>query len=339
MDIRTFVAEYLVSHSQETRNAYAADLRKFERFLEERNLTVTVLRPADITAFVQWLSKWRNYRTGRRGLSDASIQRHIAAVRAWFEWLRYDNPGLRDPTVLFHYHRTSDPALIHPIPADTVETMGEVSQSARDLAIMKVFHRGGLRLNELIALNRTSVRILCATSENPAFAEVRVLGKGRKYRTIYLSDDALDAVVAYLNTRKDRLPALFLSSRGRRISRRTVQRIIDRLARAAGEAHAHPHQLRHSFATDMVRNGMEVQALSKLLGHELLPTTMKYVELLESDIAREYHAAMELVHLHRPRQQPAKPTKKPSQSAHLDQLTGVATDPQSVPEDPASQLG
>jgi site-specific recombinase XerD len=337
MDIETFVTEYLVSRSQETRNAYAADLRKFEHFLEERNLSVTALRPADITAFVRWLGKWRNYRTGRRGLSDASIQRHIAAVRAYYEWLRYDNPGLRDPTVLFHYRHTSDPAQIHPIPADTVEIMGEVSQSARDLAITKVFHRGGVRLSELICLDRSSVRILRATSKNPAFAEVRVLGKGRKYRTIYLSDDALDALVAYLNTRTDRLPALFLSSRGRRISRRTVQRIIDHLARAAGEAHAHPHQLRHSFATDMVRNGMEVQALSKLLGHEQLSTTMRYVELLDSDTAREYHAAMELVHLHRPRQQPIQSTKKPSQPAHSGQGPGIVAKP--VSEDPASRLG
>ena len=105
MNIDAFIDEYLVSGSQETEKAYRSDLKKFEAFLVERGLAVEAVRPTHIRAFVNWLAVRRNTRTKRRGLSEDTIKRHISAVRAYYEWLRFSNPQLLDPTSFFHFRR------------------------------------------------------------------------------------------------------------------------------------------------------------------------------------------------------------------------------------------
>ena len=84
--------------------------------------------------------------------------------------------------------------------------------------------------------------------------------------------------------------------RGTRISKRTVQRIIKRLGAGCGCDDAHPHRLRHRFATDMLEGDMKVEVLQKLMGHENAETTLSYVDSLERNTSRQYHAAMEMTH-------------------------------------------
>jgi len=159
-----------------------------------------------------------------------------------------------------------------------------------------VFRRGGIRLSELIGANRNSLEVVAATAEAPRHARLRVRGKGRKTRTVPISDDALEAISEYLLERRDKNHALFISSRGLRISKRTVQRIVARLGAASGcQDAAHPHRLRHGYAKEMLDHSMKPEVLRIIMGHEELKTTMSYIDQLERSTTQQYHAAMEMI--------------------------------------------
>lgn len=293
MNIDAFIDEYLVSRSQETEKAYRSDLKKFEAFLVEQGLTVEAARPTHIRAFVNWLAARRNTRTKRRGLSEDTIKRHVSAVRAYYEWLRFSNPLLLDPTSFFHFRRVRMRRKVLGIPAEVVDRMCAADEK-EEAAIVLLFRRSGVRLSELIALNRNSFEIFPATAQAPAHARLVVLGKGGKTRTVLVSEDAVNAVRGYLRERRDKDPALFLSSRGR-ISKRTVQRMIQRLGSGCGCDDAHVHRLRHGFATDMLEGDMRIEVLQKLMGHEKPETTLSYVDSLERNTARQYHAVLDVI--------------------------------------------
>lgn len=293
MNIDAFIDEYLVSRSQETEKAYRSDLRKFAAFLVEQGLEINAVRPTHIRAFVNWLAARRNTRTKRRGLSEDTIKRHVSAVRAYYEWLRFSNPQLLDPTSFFHFRRGRMRRKVLGIPSDVVDRMCAADEK-KEAAIVLLFRRSGVRLSELIALNRNSFEIFPATALVPAHARLVVRGKGGKTRTVLVSEDAVIAVLVYLRERRDNDPALFLSSRGR-ISKRTVQRMIKRLGSGCGCHDAHVHRLRHGFATDMLEGDMRIETLQKLLGHEKPETTLSYVDSLERNTARQYHAALDVI--------------------------------------------
>jgi site-specific recombinase XerD len=314
LDISTFILEYLVSHSPETEKAYRSDLGKFEQYLEEEGLQVKTVRPIHIRAYIKWLSYRRNRRTKCRGLSEETVRRHIAAVRAYYEWLRFSDPHLSDPTSFFRFRRGEEPRKVHGIPGEVLETMCDPHLATKEeIAILKLFRRSGVRLSELIGANRNSLEVVAATDEAPRHARLRVRGKGRKTRTVLISDDALEAVKDYLLERRDKNPALFVSTRGLRISKRTIQRIVARLGAASGCDDAHPHRIRHGYAEDMLENGMKAEVLRILMGHEELQTTVSYTDKLERSTAQQYHAAMEVINQnHRASEKAATSRRNPS---------------------------
>lgn len=167
-------------------------------------------------------------------------------------------------------------------------------RALRDKAILEVFFSTGLRLSELCSLPR---RI------DLKRGEFTVRGKGDKLRVVFLSDSAKKAIQDYLTKRTDAEEALFISlSRGSRgggqgsgvkvigrITPRSVQRMIESRAKEAGIAkHVHPHQLRHSFATDLLVNGADIRSVQELLGHANITTTQIYTHLTNKEL-REIH--------------------------------------------------
>jgi integrase/recombinase XerC len=314
LDISTFILEYLVSHSPETEKAYRSDLLKFQEFLAQEEIEVKAVRPIHIREYIKWLSYRRNRRTKRRGLSEDTVRRHIAAVRAYYEWLRFSDQRLLDPTSFFRFRRGEEPRKVHGIPGPVLDTMCDPHLARKEeIAIIKLFRRSGIRLSELIGANRNSLEVVQATAQAPRHARLRVRGKGRKTRTVLISDDALEAIKEYLLERRDRNPALFLSSRGLRIGKRTVQRIIARLGAASDCDDAHPHRIRHGYAEDMLDHGMKPEVLQILMGHEELQTTVSYVDKLERSSAQEYHAAIEMINQnHRASRNSAKSRRNPT---------------------------
>ena len=167
----------------------------------------------------------------------------------------------------------------------------------RDRAIIELLYSGGLRVSELVNLNRDSI--------NLAKKEFMVRGKGSKDRPIFISDACAERLADYLDARTDSLPALFLNnSRNtqavdtsgdyRRITARSIERIVEKYARMAGiTKHVSPHTLRHSFATDLLMNGADIRAVQSLLGHADISTTQIYTHVTDAhlkEVHKKFHS-------------------------------------------------
>jgi len=164
-------------------------------------------------------------------------------------------------------------------------------RTLRDRAILEVLFSTGLRVSELCALNRYT---------NIERGELSVRGKGGKIRVVFFSDEAKKAIKTYLDTRDEAEEAMFISlsksDRPKTIGRitpRSVQRMIDHYARAAGIPHrVHPHTLRHLFATDLLVNGADLRSVQEMLGHSNIQTTQIYTHLTNQelrDIHKHFH--------------------------------------------------
>lgn len=164
---------------------------------------------------------------------------------------------------------------------------GDNLRMLRDRALLETLFSTGLRVSELCGLNRYL---------DLERGEFSVRGKGDKIRVVFLSDGARSALKKYLKERTDTEEVMFVSImkngavRGG-IQPRTVERIVDRYARKAGIAKkVHPHQLRHSFATDLLINGADLRSVQELLGHANISTTQVYTHLTNKEL-RDVHSA------------------------------------------------
>lgn len=165
-------------------------------------------------------------------------------------------------------------------------------EGKRDRAILELFFSTGLRLAELRALNRKDL--------NFQTREISVRGKRGKLRLVFLSDAAVEALQAYLDGRIDHLAPLFLNYHDRaatalppgeefRLSANAIYRIVKKYARQAGiVSDPSPHTLRHSFATDLLRNGADLRSVQELLGHKDLSTTQIYTHVTNPQL-KEVH--------------------------------------------------
>lgn len=170
---------------------------------------------------------------------------------------------------------------------------GDDLRSRRDRAILELLFSSGLRVSELTSLDRDQV--------NLKRGEFSVRGKGSKLRVVFLSDTAKTAIERYLEKRLDMDPALFIAipkkglgkkradSAGLRLTERSVQRLVRRYATKAGIVKdVHPHTLRHSFATDLLRNGADIRSVQAMLGHSSITTTQIYTHVTNERL-REIH--------------------------------------------------
>jgi len=166
-------------------------------------------------------------------------------------------------------------------------------ETLRDLTIIQTLFSTGVRISELVALDRDDIR----QDSN----EIPVRGKGNKVRVVFLSADAKKAIDEYINKRQDVDPALFIRHKkgavgpkdDLRLTPRSVQRLIKKYAVQAGiTKKVTPHTLRHSFATDLLANGADVRQVQQLLGHSSITTTQIYTHLTDvhlKDIHAKFH--------------------------------------------------
>jgi site-specific recombinase XerD len=160
----------------------------------------------------------------------------------------------------------------------------------RDRAILELLFSTGLRVSELAGLKIEQVNL-----KNDEFT---VLGKGRKHRIVFLSPESKDAIKVYLGKREDVSPYMFVRhDKARRakgvgeeskpLTPRSIQRLVDRYARMAGITKSvTPHTLRHTFATDLLRNGADIRAVQTMLGHESITTTQVYTHVTDKELKR-----------------------------------------------------
>jgi integrase/recombinase XerC len=263
--------------SPHTVRSYTRDLRSFAEFAAARGTTLVDAGRRDLRSWVEDLAQRQ---------APASVMRRLAAVRTFYRWL--GNEGLieDDPTA-----GVRSPRLPKKLPtvlgiSEAVRMMelpGDGLRDLRDRAAMELLYGGGLRISEVIALDRSDLDL--------AGGEVRVrAGKGGKERRCPIGPPAVEAVEAYLAAAPHPLgdaAPLLLGPSGRRLSERTVRRAVHAWA-ARVFRDASPHTLRHSFATHLMEGGMDLRLIQTLLGHESLSTTQKYTHLSVDRIQRVY---------------------------------------------------
>lgn len=262
--------------------AYAADLRHFGQWLADRGTPLERVERVDLVRYFQAL---RN-----AGISARSVARALAAIRGLFRFLVAEKHLTKDPTENVETPKlwtTLPKALAAPeveallAAPDRTTTLGE-----RDFAMLEVLYATGLRVSELIRI-RLDELVLDA-------GFLRTIGKGSKERIVPFGDSAKDAVVAWIEGGRRRLDrhgdaALFLSNRGRPLSRQSVWMMISKYARAAGiRAPISPHVLRHSFATHLLEHGADLRSVQMMLGHSDISTTQIYTHVSRARLQRIY---------------------------------------------------
>lgn len=292
VDLATAVDDFLTylrdvrQLSPHTRSAYARDLTALSDTLAQQG----VYRPerVDEGHIRHWVGSLH-----RRGLAGNSIQRALSAARSLFNFLGREGGYPRNPAASVQAPRGSRklPRILDPDQlAHYLNFPGGSPLALRDRAIAELFYSSGLRLAELVALDLDDL--------DRQQRLVTVTGKGRKTRTVPVGTVALDAVEGWLTVRPslaidgDASRALFLSSRGRRISLRSIQARLRLQGRRSGmRQDVHPHMLRHSFASHMLESSGDLRAVQELLGHANIGTTQIYTHLDFQHLARVYDAA------------------------------------------------
>lgn len=270
------------NYAEHTLKSYRCDLQQFARFLyprvEDLRLPLRAVQRQQVGAFIAELEE--------KDLKASTVARKLAALRSFFRYLCREkvlaaNPAgaVASPLVERSLPRHLPVAQVS---AAIESPSSERFSGVRDRAILEVFYGGGIRLSELVALNLSSLDMDEGT--------IKVLGRGRWERIAPIGAKAQEALKIYLQRRAEVLldfdmalvdaGALFLNGRGKRLGRRTVQRIVERYLSAVSEADSlSPHLLRHSFATHLLDAGADLVAVKELLGHATLTTTQVYTEV------------------------------------------------------------
>lgn len=305
MDISDLINDFLESleiekgRSIKTTENYGLYLARFLDLITQDFPEGATIKPSDLTPeilrkFRLRLNRFDDNQNHER-LSALTQSYHLIALRGFLKYLAKRGIHSLDPSLVdlpraakkqvtfLHFDEVE--RLLAEIPIDT-ET------GLRDRAIIELLFSGGLRVSELCNLNRDSI--------NLARREFMVRGKGKKDRPIFIDQTTADHLEEYLSARSDTLPALFLNNSSnqnipdtsgdfRRLSPRSIERIIQKYARLAGiTKHVTPHTLRHSFATDLLMNGADLRSVQSLLGHANIATTQIYTHITDPHL-KEVH--------------------------------------------------
>ena len=281
--------------SAKTAENYKLYLERFVEFTGD--IDVSKITSEVIRKYRLWLNRYKN--NNEDELATITQSYHLIALRGFLGYLskrdivslspeKIELPKITRKQVTFlHFDEVTN--LLDCIPLDT-------EQGLRDRAIIELLFSSGLRVSELANLNRDHV--------NTKRREFMVRGKGQKDRPVFIGEAASQRVQEYLAARMDNLPPLFLSysrnntvsNKGdyRRLTPRSIQRIINKYARLAGiTKHVSPHTMRHSFATDLLINGADLRSVQSMLGHSNISTTQVYTHVTDEhlrDVYEKFHS-------------------------------------------------
>lgn len=271
--------------SAHTLKAYHRDLLGLVAFCDERG--IALFRDIDIRGLREHLALRH-----RAGLGSRSLQRTLSALRGFFDALIRDGVLTQNPALGVRAPKAPK-TLPKPIDVDAMKGLLDAPSDddleVRDRAMWELFYSSGLRLSELVQLDRVDLDLRAGW--------IRVQkGKGQKTRVVPLGRCAQDALEAWFKIRdglaQDSQDAVFLSRLGRRIANRTVQMRLERWQLKHGSPEAlHPHRLRHSFASHLLESSGDLRAVQELLGHQNLSTTQVYTHLDFQHLAKVYDAS------------------------------------------------
>jgi integrase/recombinase XerD len=272
--------------SANTIAAYNRDLLTFFEFLKAREITPLQVRQNDLASFVT---------EKRPQLAARSLARCLVSIRMFYRFCVTEGKISANPARLL-----SIPKLFQHLPdilsRDEVETLlsqpdGQTVLGKRDKAMLEILYATGLRVTELIGLKMHNI--------NVGAGFIRTLGKGSKERIIPMGGEAIGALKEYLQNgrpallQKSKSPCLFLTGRGKPMTRQGFWKIVKHHALKAGiTRRVTPHTLRHSFATHLLEGGADLRSVQIMLGHSDISTTQIYTHVARErlkEIHEKYH--------------------------------------------------
>jgi site-specific recombinase XerD len=294
--------------SAKTQENYTRFLNKFFKWLEENSLSdlkPKSLSPTHISKYRIFLARHTDPRT-KKILKKSTQNYYLIALRSLLEFFVEKDITSLPPSKIKLAKDKSDKEIKF-LTLDQIERLlltpdDNTAIGLRDRAILETFFSTGLRVAELISLNRDQLRIKDSTRD----LEISVLGKGSKVRTVYFSERSIYALKRYLNGRKDLDEALFVNykpgiaktDKQRRLTSKSIEDIVKKYVKIAGlPVMATPHTIRHSFATDLLTQGVDLRLVQEFLGHRNIATTQIYTHVTNKqlrDIHRKLHSGKNL---------------------------------------------
>jgi integrase/recombinase XerC len=284
--------ENVRNYSKNTVNSYDDALHSFTDFLRERKLSI---KPP----FEYSRSDMRDYLVDlrqRKKLKDTTIAHRVFVLRSFFKYLQRKGKAKVNPAsfLVSPKKRKSLPSFL------TTTQMEELLKlptkedvwGLRDSCILELFYSTGMRLSELADLKLSDIDFDREL--------IKVLGKGKKERVIPVGEEALSALKGYLDKRDSEIKdsevvdseVLFLNHSGKRLTSRSIARIVKKHARKVSEDEkTSPHKLRHTFATHLLDSGMDIMGVKDLLGHSNLSTTQIYTHVTTERLKKVYKKA------------------------------------------------
>lgn len=291
--------------SDNTQKNYQRYLKKLETWLKSQNKQD--LKPHELTNDEVW--KYRLYLSrfqDKNGspLSKLTQNYYLVALRALLSYFLAKDIESLPPGKVTLPKDANREKTIKFLNLEQIQKLLEAPKTAsptglRDRAMLEILFSTGLRIAELVALNKEQFDSVW----NKDDFEIGIIGKGNRPRTVYFSERALEWLKKYLKTRKDNHKALFINYRSRaqeenRLTARSVERIVKKYAVMAGiPIFTTPHTLRHSYATDLLGQGVDLRAIQEFLGHKNIVTTQIYTHVTNKrlrDIHRQYHSGKDL---------------------------------------------
>ena len=296
------VEKGLASKTQENYSRYLQKFINWLKMTKKEGLLPHELTPDDIWAYRLYLSRYKNGKG--HSLKKISQNYYLIALRALLSYftakdivsLPADKIALpkaleSEKTVKFLNLEQVERLLLAP---DTKTPIG-----LRDRAILESFFSTGIRVAELAALNREQF----ANIKDKKDLELSIIGKGSRPRTVYFSERALSWIKKYLESRNDKEKALFIHFRAKkgvegRLITRSLERIVKKYSILAGvPVFTTPHTIRHSYATDLLNQGVDLRTIQEFLGHRSITSTQIYTHVTNKrlrDIHRQFHSGKNL---------------------------------------------
>ncbi len=272
---------FIKNYSAHTVNSYIRDINQFIDFLNNMGINFINSTYNDISRYIHHLVMERN-------LEKTSINRKISSLKHFYQFLKKEKIINENPCINIQHHK-QDKKIPNYLNIDEIYALLEFEEKNsdnqekifRDNAILELIYSSGLRVSELVGLNIEDIDF----NENI----IRIFGKGRKERFIIFNDNAKKKIKKYLKIRKNVLKEkkgkvfvtpLFTNLKGKRITPRAIQMMVkDRALKANITKKVTPHVLRHSFASHLLNQGMDIRMIQELLGHSSLSTTQIYTHI------------------------------------------------------------